>query len=69
VRSTVEADIVVISTTVEGVETPEQFDFSAAAGCDTIQGYLISRPLDRARLASFISTKPENTRHLVAASS
>jgi EAL domain-containing protein (putative c-di-GMP-specific phosphodiesterase class I) len=39
-----------MSTTVEGVETSEQFDFSVAAGCDTIQGYLISRPLYRADL-------------------
>ena len=36
-----------MSTTVEGVETSAQFDFSVAEGCDTIQGYLISRPLDR----------------------
>lgn len=45
-----------MSTTVEGVETPEQFDFSVAAGCDTIQGYLIGRPLNRAGLASLIAT-------------
>jgi EAL domain-containing protein (putative c-di-GMP-specific phosphodiesterase class I) len=44
-----------MSTTVEGVETSEQLDFSVAAGCDTIQGYLISRPLDRAGLASLIT--------------
>jgi EAL domain-containing protein (putative c-di-GMP-specific phosphodiesterase class I) len=45
-----------MSTTVEGVETSAQFDFSVAAGCDTIQGYLISRPLDRASLAALIAT-------------
>ncbi len=44
-----------MSTTVEGVETSEQFDFSVAEGCDTIQGYLISRPLDCVHLASFIT--------------
>jgi diguanylate cyclase (GGDEF)-like protein len=44
-----------MSTTVEGVETSEQLDFSVAAGCDTIQGYLISRPLDRAGLTSLIT--------------
>jgi EAL domain-containing protein (putative c-di-GMP-specific phosphodiesterase class I) len=33
---------------VEGAETTEQFDFSVAAGCDTIQGVLISAPIDRA---------------------
>lgn len=34
-----------IATTVEGVETGEQLAFSVAEGCDTIQGYHISRPL------------------------
>lgn len=29
----------------EGVETPEQEEILAAAGCDFIQGYLISRPI------------------------
>jgi diguanylate cyclase (GGDEF)-like protein len=48
-----------MSTTVEGVETSEQFDFSVAAGCDTLQGYLISRPLDHAGLALLIATKGE----------
>ncbi|MEG3166163.1 EAL domain-containing protein [Sphingomonas sp. PB2P19] len=51
-----------MSTTVEGVETCEQYDFSVAAGCDTIQGYLISRPLDRAGLASLI-TKASKAPH------
>ncbi len=51
-----------MSTTVEGVETSEQFDFSVAEGCDTIQGYLISRPLDCVHLASFI-TKTSKAPH------
>ena len=34
-----------IATTVEGVETGEQMAFSVAEGCDTIQGYHVSRPL------------------------
>ncbi|MBY9062522.1 EAL domain-containing protein [Sphingomonas yunnanensis] len=37
-----------IATTVEGVETGEQLAFSVAEGCDTIQGYHISRPLNEA---------------------
>jgi EAL domain-containing protein (putative c-di-GMP-specific phosphodiesterase class I) len=30
--------------TVEGIETPEQLAVVRAAGCDTVQGYLVSRP-------------------------
>jgi len=44
-----------MSTTVEGVETHAQFAFSVDAGCDTLQGYLISRPLPKADLATFVS--------------
>ncbi len=43
-----------MSITVEGVETPEQFDFSVAEGCDTIQGYHVSRPLPAEAFALFI---------------
>lgn len=43
-----------MSITVEGVETPEQFEFSVAEGCDTIQGYHISRPLTASAFTSFI---------------
>jgi diguanylate cyclase (GGDEF)-like protein len=32
-------------TTVEGVETMEQFDYLKAEGCTEVQGYLISRPM------------------------
>lgn len=43
-----------MSITVEGVETLEQFDFSVAEGCDTIQGYHVSRPLGADAFALFI---------------
>ncbi len=43
-----------MSTTVEGVETSEQFDFSVAEGCDTIQGYHISRPLCARDFAAYV---------------
>ena len=46
-----------MSTTVEGVETPEQFEFSVSAGCDTIQGYLIGRPVARDDLAVLVAAK------------
>jgi EAL domain-containing protein (putative c-di-GMP-specific phosphodiesterase class I) len=44
-----------MSTTVEGVETSAQFDFSVAEGCDTIQGYLISRPLDHQSFTTLLA--------------
>ena len=43
-----------MSITVEGVETLEQFEFSVAEGCDTIQGYHVSRPLTADAFALFI---------------
>ncbi len=35
-----------MTVTVEGVETPEQQAFTVTEGCNQIQGYLISRPID-----------------------
>jgi diguanylate cyclase (GGDEF)-like protein len=54
-------------TTVEGVETREQFEFSVEAGCDTLQGYLISRPLDVGDLASFVASNVVLPRRAAAA--
>lgn len=42
-----------MSITVEGVETIEQFDFSVVEGCDTIQGFHISRPLNAEAFVAF----------------
>ena len=33
--------------TAEGVETKEQLDYLAQAGCHYIQGYYLSRPLNQ----------------------
>ncbi|MFN7104392.1 MAG: putative bifunctional diguanylate cyclase/phosphodiesterase, partial [Pseudorhizobium sp.] len=36
-----------MTVTVEGVETADQRAFTVSEGCDQIQGFLISRPVDR----------------------
>ena len=38
----------------EGVETPEQRELLARAGCQLYQGYLFSRPLSADRLEAFL---------------
>jgi EAL domain-containing protein (putative c-di-GMP-specific phosphodiesterase class I) len=37
----------------EGVETADQLLYLRSAGCDEIQGYFLSQPLDAARFPSF----------------
>ena len=44
-----------MNVVAEGVETVEQLKFLLSVGCETIQGYLISKPLFLAELESFIS--------------
>ena len=51
-------------TVAEGIETEAQYDVIQAMGCDTAQGYWISRPIDAAAMTHLLST---GTR-LVAAS-
>ncbi|WP_298209511.1 EAL domain-containing protein [Acidovorax sp.] len=43
----------------EGVETPEQRELLARAGCQLYQGYLFSRPLSMDVLDSFLRTLPK----------
>ncbi|MEG1528143.1 MAG: EAL domain-containing protein [Clostridia bacterium] len=42
-----------IKTVAEGVETKEQLEFLRACGCDVIQGYYFSKPLNFADLLTF----------------
>lgn len=53
-------------TTVEGVETQEQHDFSIAEGCSSIQGYHVSNPLPAAEFAIFRKTWPSEPLRAVA---
>lgn len=40
----------------EGVETQEQFDFLRKRGCDIIQGYFFSKPLDTQEMTAFLKS-------------
>jgi len=45
-----------MTTTVEGVETSDQLTFSRQEGCDSVQGFLISRPLVSADFRAFLAS-------------
>jgi EAL domain-containing protein (putative c-di-GMP-specific phosphodiesterase class I) len=56
VRSTIDlAHQLKLKVVAEGVEDQACLDFLAAAGCDTIQGYLIGKPMDSDALLARIS--------------
>jgi diguanylate cyclase (GGDEF)-like protein len=44
-----------MSVTAEGVETREQLDFIRAEGCDEVQGYLVSQPMDPTEIKAFLT--------------
>ena len=48
-----------LDTVAEGVETAEQFDFLAAAGCGGVQGYLIGRAQDAETVQKLLQTVDE----------
>lgn len=55
-----------MTTIAEGVETPTQLEELSYAGCDEVQGYLISRPIPPEAIPSFLATRaslsiPERT--------
>ncbi len=43
------------TTTVEGVETPEQLAALEPLGCDAVQGFLLGRPVPADQLAALLS--------------
>jgi Amt family ammonium transporter len=48
------ADRLGLRTVAEGVETAEQLEALRALGCDRIQGFLFSRPLDADAMAAYL---------------
>lgn len=46
-----------IKTVVEGVETKEQLEFVKKIGCDVIQGYYYSKPLNKVDFEKFFDKK------------
>ena len=44
-----------ITTTAEGVETPEQLECLRREGCTEVQGYLFGRPRPSAQLEEFLA--------------
>jgi diguanylate cyclase (GGDEF)-like protein/PAS domain S-box-containing protein len=53
------AKIMNLRTVAEGVETREQLDKLMVEGCNEIQGYYFSRPLDVAAFIQYVAQKPE----------
>ena len=43
-----------MKTLAEGVETPEQYQRLQTGGCDAVQGYLISRPMEAGSTTNFV---------------
>lgn len=44
-----------LTVVAEGVETQDQYDCLAEMGCDYVQGFLVSRPLDEAALDAWLT--------------
>jgi diguanylate cyclase (GGDEF)-like protein len=61
VRSTIDlARHLDLHVVAEGIETPEVWGRLAELGCDTAQGYLLSRPLPREEFTSWLRARRES---------
>jgi EAL domain-containing protein (putative c-di-GMP-specific phosphodiesterase class I) len=47
-----------LAVTAEGVETSEQLAFLRRSGCDLLQGYLVSPPVDARRFEELMAIEP-----------
>jgi diguanylate cyclase len=57
VRSSIDlAHALGMTVTAEGVETPAAFALLSVMGCDSVQGYLVSRPMPLVDLPGFIKS-------------
>jgi len=57
-----------LSVIAEGVETEEQLQYVESLGCEQVQGYLISKPLDHVAAETFIGSSaadPDSPNHLL----
>ncbi|MBP1853335.1 putative bifunctional diguanylate cyclase/phosphodiesterase [Rhizobium halophytocola] len=57
-----------LKTTAEGVQTPQQVDFLKALGCDSFQGFLLSRPLPESEIEAMLGGQPVEEKQLSLAS-
>lgn len=60
------AHAVGVSVTAEGVETDVQRHFLTRIGCNTLQGYLLSRPLPALEVASLLARRAPAEAHAAA---
>ena len=56
-----------MTTTAEGVETPEQLEMVRAEGCTEMQGYLFSRPLPAADIERLLLSNQRRVLGRIAA--
>jgi diguanylate cyclase (GGDEF)-like protein len=54
-----------LSTIAEGIETFSQYQFVTERGCDMVQGYLFSKPLDWEEVSLLVSESKENRMTLI----